>query len=160
MQYHYELDPAALWVLISFVIVAFAIVIGCSIFEYFRDNKKMKVKVPKGKKITIEACNKIQEVNLERISELENRLSDLETERHNIMCLIYLVKSKEIDVNKLEALGLQRYNATYGKRFTFITDFEYEQLKKYHFIDLYYYEDWRKQYENNKQNNQKMRERR
>lgn len=88
--------------------------------------------------------NKIKKLFFE-ISKLEIEKEYISDEIDKINSLIFYVKYRKIDLLKLEELGLQRYNAEYGKRFTdikyrtqssFVSEDAYEELKRYGFIDV------------------------
>lgn len=86
--------------------------------------------------------NKIKKL-IDEISKLEDDIDNMLTEVNEIKSLVYFIKYLKIDLLKLEELGLQRYNAEYGRRIsdckyglqtTFISEFMYEQLKRFGFL--------------------------
>lgn len=103
----------------------------------------------KKKKISIEKYLELDKRDQKEISLLEDQLKKAREENEHLHQLIRIIRSKRINLEELERLGLQRYNAKYGKRgshpfylgfwsfeedSTFVSDFLYEELKKYYFI--------------------------
>ena len=101
------------------------------------------------KKISIEKYLELDKRDQEEINLLKDLLNRARKENEDMHNLIAIIRSKRINLEELEALGLQRYNAKYGKRrerafylgfwsfeedSTFVNDWLYEKLKEYHFI--------------------------
>lgn len=152
MKYNYELGKEGmivLLILIGFLFLYLFGLFGYQIFTFLRDKKKEKG--VKGKKITLKAYNKLQASNIREIEELREEYDELREkydrlnhERNEMYSIIAAVKEYDIRLKELEDIGLQRYNAKYGKKGEYINNLFYEELHILHILRR------KERYENNK----------
>ena len=113
-----------LCIVIGLMVILVFVMVICDLIEY----KKEKKKQPKIKDLQ-------RQLELERATHrIRSEESDRSYEEHRALALaVRLCKDIDLNLNQLEELGLQRYNAL-QKIPHHITDLEYEELVKHYII--------------------------